>query len=77
MAGVSNIVAAGFGSWSSVEYVPTLGFGISTAAVYTPVAHYHALEGVSKQAYALVGATNKPHALQGPPNTIHELKGSN
>ena len=33
MAGVNNIIAAGFGSWSTVEFVPTLGFGISTAAV--------------------------------------------
>lgn len=32
MAAVSNIIAAGFGSWSTVNYVPTLGFGIGEAA---------------------------------------------
>lgn len=32
MSGISNIVGLGFGSWSSVEYVPTLGFGVGSAA---------------------------------------------
>ena len=32
MADVSKVVAHGFGSWSTVNYVPTLGFGIGEAA---------------------------------------------
>jgi hypothetical protein len=39
MAAVSNIVVLGFGSWSSVEFVPTLGFGVGAAiAAITPTA---------------------------------------
>ena len=32
MAGPSNLIALGFGSWSTVVYVPTLGMGIGPAA---------------------------------------------
>jgi hypothetical protein len=31
MAGPSNLIAFGFGSWSSVGYLPTLGMGIGEA----------------------------------------------
>ena len=35
MAGVNDLVAFGFGSWSTVEKVPTWGFGIGAAAAGT------------------------------------------
>lgn len=37
MSGISNIIAAGFGSWSTVNYVPTLGFGIGEEVIPTSV----------------------------------------
>ena len=33
MADVNDIVCLGFGSWSNINTLPTLGFGISTAVV--------------------------------------------
>ena len=32
MAGVNDIIVFGFGGWSTVNQVPTLGFGIGAAA---------------------------------------------
>ena len=77
MAGVNNITAAGFGSWSSVEFVPTLGFGISTAAVFVPVVHYHTLEGPSKKTHILTGSQRQLHILEGPSKQTKILVGSN
>lgn len=31
MSGVSNLVSFGFGAWSGVEFLPTLGFGVGEA----------------------------------------------
>ena len=36
MAGVNDIVSHGFGSWSTVAKVPTLGFGIGTSSWTDP-----------------------------------------
>jgi len=36
MAGTSDIIAYGFGSWSTVAKVPTLGFGIAVVAWTDP-----------------------------------------
>ena len=33
MAGVNDIIAFGFGGWSTVNQVPTLGFGVGAAVV--------------------------------------------
>ena len=30
MAGTSDLIAQGFGSWSTVDKIPTLGFSIAT-----------------------------------------------
>jgi len=70
MAGVNNIIAAGFGSWSTVEFVPTLGFGISTAAVYVPTIHFHTLEGPTKLRLLADGPSKERYALTGVPRTF-------
>ena len=38
MAGTSDLIALGFGSWSTVARVPTLGFTSATPAPSTPPA---------------------------------------
>lgn len=74
---VSSIVAMGFGSFGGVEYVPTLGFGIGEAATpYTPIVHYHTLEGPSRQVKALEGPDKTIRILQGPSKQVRVLTGS-
>ena len=53
MAAVSNIIAQGFGGWSTVNYVPTLGFGIGVPAGTGPGAWDQWTFG----AYTFAGAT--------------------
>ena len=76
MAAPNDIIAFGFGGWSTVNQVPTLGFGISIAAVYVPVTHWHTIEGPMNRVHTLVGPQIQPHSLEGPSNKTKTLTGS-
>ena len=41
MAGISDIVSRGFGSWGSVNDLPTRGFGIGAAEVLDARGHQY------------------------------------
>lgn len=60
MSGISNIVAHGFGSWSTVNYVPTLGFGSSADIELAIGAATYVRSGiVGTAAYARTGIVGK------------------
>lgn len=63
MADVNDIVVYGFGAWSSVNSIPTLGFGSSTLA--EPQLHYHTLRGASREQYELRGTSREQYELRG------------
>jgi hypothetical protein len=52
-----------------------LGGSAVAAATYTPVLHYHTLEGPSKKLHTLEGAIVQLHSLEGPTKKLHELTG--
>jgi hypothetical protein len=50
--------------------------GEVVTVVYTPVVHYHTLEGPSTKTHILSGPVITPHALEGPSQKTHTLTGS-
>lgn len=60
MAGVSDIIAYGFGSWSTVAKVPTLGFGIGTVAVTSSPVIRRAVAATATPVRTAVPSTENP-----------------
>ena len=52
MAGVNDLIAFGFGSWGSVNKVPTWGLGIGEAAI-----------AITPDGLDYAAADNRPHYL--------------
>jgi len=65
MAGTSDLIAQGFGSWSTVDKIPTLGFSIATP---TPPADGGNLEWLveNNQLQWLVENNQLEWVLKGP-----------
>ena len=69
-----QIVVRGYGSWSAVKYLATLGYG-SVEVVTIPPVRYYTLIGPALTRLEIIGPSAGYSTLVGPSRTLHELEG--
>ena len=61
---IATVVTRGYGSFGSVNSLPTLGYAIGESAVPAP-SHWHTIEGPSEQLYVVAGPSEELYILKG------------
>jgi len=64
--------------WAAYKFASGRFAGLGADVVpYTPVVHYHTIEGPSKKRRSLVGPDATPHIIEGPSKRTKQLTGAN
>ena len=71
---IATVVTRGYGTWGSLNKLPTWGYDVLAAPVYTRIG---TLYGASKQVGTLHGATKERGVLSGASKEIGTLTGAN
>lgn len=75
---VSTVVTMGFGSFGSVNRIPTVGYSIGSVVITVtqPSSRSYRVSGTRSAAYDVNGTSAGPYDVTGPESASYEVPGA-